>query len=83
MVEDGLFEKFPCDSIYALHNWPLIDRGTIAVHKGPVMASEDDFDVIINGKGECMDNPLHIPGSLHNFRFEGGHAAMVGRAISP
>ena len=53
MVEQGLFEKFPCDAIYALHNWPLIDKGSIAVHKGPVMASEDDFDIVVYGKGRC------------------------------
>jgi len=51
MVEDGLFSKYPCDEIYALHNWPMIEKGTIAVIDGPVMAAVDEFKVVIEGVG--------------------------------
>ncbi len=51
MVEEGLFERFPCDAVYALHNWPGLPRGHVAVRPGPIMASADQFDVIIEARG--------------------------------
>src|SRR5690606_7921878 len=51
MVEEGLFERFPCDEVYALHNWPGLPAGTIAVRPGPVMASTDRWAMTIRGKG--------------------------------
>lgn len=51
MVEDGLFEKFPCDAIYALHNWPALPAGVVGINPGPMMAASDKFEVIIQGHG--------------------------------
>ena len=51
MVEDGLFERFPCDAIYALHNWPALPAGTIGLNTGPMMAASDRFEIMINGRG--------------------------------
>jgi amidohydrolase len=51
MVEEGLFELFPCDEVYALHNWPELPRGQIAVRSGPVMAASDLLDIEIEGVG--------------------------------
>ena len=51
MVEQGLFDLFPCDSVYALHNWPGLPAGHFAVKPGPIMASADRFDLVVNGKG--------------------------------
>lgn len=51
MIEDGLFERFPANEVYALHNWPSLPPGKIAVRPGPVMASTDDIQVTIRGKG--------------------------------
>ena len=51
MVEDGLFEKFPMDAIYAMHNMPSIPLGHFALCDGPIMACEDNFEIIIKGKG--------------------------------
>ncbi len=51
MIKDGLFEKFSMESIWGLHNWPGLEVGEIAIHKGSVMASFDKFKVLINGKG--------------------------------
>src|SRR5688500_7881214 len=39
MIEDGLFERFPCDSVYALHNWPDLPRGHATTRAGPLMAA--------------------------------------------
>ncbi|MEA9390086.1 M20 aminoacylase family protein [Acerihabitans sp. TG2] len=50
MVEDGLFEHFPMDAIYALHNWPGLPEGHIVVNAGPMMASQDTFEITLTGK---------------------------------
>jgi len=51
MIEDGLFERFPVDQVYALHNWPGLPAGTIAVRPGPMMAAADRITITIDGKG--------------------------------
>ena len=51
MLADNLFERFPCDEIYGLHNAPNLDPGQIAVFPGPAMAGADFFDIRITGKG--------------------------------
>jgi len=51
MMEDGLFDKFPADAIYALHNMPSLAAGHFAIRPGPIMACEDNFKITIHGKG--------------------------------
>lgn len=51
MIEDGLFERFPMESIYGMHNWPGMAPGQFAVHAGPAMASADRFDIQVLGHG--------------------------------
>ena len=51
MVEEGLFERFPCDSVFGMHNWPALPFGRFAINHGPMMASFDTFEIIIQGKG--------------------------------
>ena len=51
MVEQGLFEKFPCDSVYGMHNWPGLPVGQFGVRPGPIMASSDTFDIELTGNG--------------------------------
>lgn len=51
MIEEGLFRKFPCDTIYGLHNWPQLPKGTAATSPGPIMASADIIRMTIKGKG--------------------------------
>jgi hippurate hydrolase len=51
MVKEGLFEKFPADEVYALHNWPGLPPGKIAVGTGPMMAATDEVQVTVRGKG--------------------------------
>ncbi|TEA80240.1 M20 aminoacylase family protein [Allopusillimonas ginsengisoli] len=51
MLDDGLFERFPCDAIYALHNWPGLAPGVIGVNPGPMMAAADHFEITIEGRG--------------------------------
>ena len=51
MMEDGLFDKFPADEIYALHNWPGLPAGTIGLRPGPTMAAADRVSIHIEGRG--------------------------------
>lgn len=51
MVEDGLFERFPVDSVYGLHNWPGMPVGQFGICRGAMMGSSDIFDITITGKG--------------------------------
>ncbi|WP_346894165.1 M20 aminoacylase family protein [uncultured Roseibium sp.] len=51
MIDDGLFDRFPVDAVYGLHNLPGLEDGRVAVRSGPVMACEDTFQISISGKG--------------------------------
>lgn len=51
MVKEGLFERFPADAVYAVHNYPGLPAGTIAVRSGPVMAATDEVDITLRGRG--------------------------------
>lgn len=50
MVEEGLFARFPMDAIYALHNWPGMPLGQVAINSGAMMASLDAFEITLTGK---------------------------------
>ena len=51
MLNDGLFERFPCDAIYALHNRPGMEVGKFAISKGPSAAGGAFFDIVVTGRG--------------------------------
>jgi hippurate hydrolase len=51
MVREGLFERFPMDEVYALHNWPQLPPGKMAVRPGPVMAATDEVSIVVRGRG--------------------------------
>ncbi|MEX0827991.1 MAG: M20 aminoacylase family protein [Haliea sp.] len=51
MIDDGLFNQFPAQQVFSLHNWPKLKIGEAAVHEGPVMASYNTFKIRIHGKG--------------------------------
>ena len=51
MVQEGLFERFPADQIYALHNWPALPPGKMAVRAGAMMAATDEIQITVRGKG--------------------------------
>jgi hippurate hydrolase len=60
MVEEGLFRQFPADAVYAVHNWPGLAEGRIAVRPGPMMARFDTFDMVIRGQGGHAALPQHL-----------------------
>jgi len=51
MVEEGLFERFPMDMVFGLHNWPGMAAGSFGITEGPVMAGTDRFEIEITGRG--------------------------------
>jgi hippurate hydrolase len=51
MVEEGVFERFPMDMVFGLHNWPGMAAGSFGVTEGPVMAGADRFEIQITGRG--------------------------------
>jgi amidohydrolase len=51
MINDGLFERFPVQAIYAMHNWPAMPSGTIGLNAGPMMAAADRITITVTGKG--------------------------------
>ena len=51
MVQEGLFERFPANEIYGLHNWPGLPPGKMAVRAGPVMAATDEVQITVHGRG--------------------------------
>jgi amidohydrolase len=51
MIAEKLFERFPCDEIYGLHNSPDLDPGQISIFPGPAMAGADFFDIKVTGRG--------------------------------
>ncbi|KQQ71406.1 amidohydrolase [Rhizobium sp. Leaf321] len=51
MMEDGLFDRFPCDAVFGLHNDPSLPFGKIFVKEGPIMAAVDECRIVVNGRG--------------------------------
>jgi len=51
MIEDGLFDRFPVEAVYAMHNWPGMKPGMVGITPGPLMAAADRITIEITGKG--------------------------------
>jgi hippurate hydrolase len=51
MIQDGLFEQFPVQSVFAMHNWPAMRPGTVGINPGPMMAAADRLTIEITGRG--------------------------------
>jgi len=57
MIDDGLFERFPCEAVFGIHNRPSLPVGSFAVRAGPMMAGGGFFDIRITGKGAHAARP--------------------------
>lgn len=84
MIEDGLFDTFPCDAVYAQHNWPGLPPGTIGINPGPMMAAADRFEVVIKGRGGHGAHPYQTIDPV----LVAGHVitalqSVVSRTVSP
>ena len=60
MVREGLFERFPVRSVFAMHNFPVLKEGTFAICKGSMMAAYDVFDIRITGRGGHAATPQNV-----------------------
>ena len=77
MIEQGLFEHFPCDAIFAMHNMPGIAQGRFAFRDGPMMASSDDVVITLEGVGGHGAMPHRASDSIV------AGAAIVSRNVDP
>lgn len=64
MIDDGLFSRFPCDAVYALHNWPELPLGSAQTRAGAIMAAADRFDITVKGGGGHAAQPHLSPDTL-------------------
>lgn len=51
MIDDGLFQLFPMDAVFGMHNWPGMEVGAFGLTAGPIMASSNTFEIVLEGKG--------------------------------
>ncbi|WP_369790696.1 M20 aminoacylase family protein [Rouxiella sp. WC2420] len=64
MIDDGLFRRFPCDSVFAVHNWPELAEGVAQTRSGPIMAAADRFDIRVFGGGGHAAQPHLSPDTM-------------------
>jgi hippurate hydrolase len=64
MVKEGLFDRFPCDRVFGLHNWPDLPAGTIATRPGPIMGAADKFEIMLEGRGGHAALPQDTPDAI-------------------
>jgi hippurate hydrolase len=84
MIEDGLFERFPVEAVYAMHNWPTLTPGTINVNTGPVMAASDLVEIVVTGRGGHGGHPeLAVDPVLVAAHIITAAQSLVSRNVSP
>ncbi len=84
MVEEGLFEQFPCQSVYGMHNWPGVPAGHFAVHQKEVMAATASFDLSIQGRGSHAAMPnLGIDPIMVATQLIQSFQTIVSRNVAP
>jgi hippurate hydrolase len=84
MLADGLFERFPVDAVYGIHNLPGLPLGTVAVPKGPVLASSDTWEVSFRGRGTHGAKPhLGTDATLAAAAFIIALQSIVARELDP
>lgn len=84
MVEEGLFDQFPCDAVYGMHNWPGLPAGQFAVHQTAVMAAVDTIKITITGKGGHAAMPDQtIDPVLISAQVISALQSIVSRNLSP
>ena len=84
MIEDGMFEDFKIDEVYALHNWPELPLGSFGVNSGPMMAAVDEFDITVKGKGGHAAIPqLAIDPIIISSQIVLAIQTIISRSIDP
>ena len=84
MVDDGLFERFPCEAIFGMHNRPSLDVGRFAVRAGPMMAGGAFFDITVTGKGAHGARPeVGVDAALAAAQIAVSLQSIVSRNVPP
>jgi hippurate hydrolase len=84
MIDDGLFDRFPVEAVYAMHNWPALPPGTIGVNAGPMMAAADRIEIVVHGKGGHGAHPyLAVDPVLVAAHIITAAQSIVSRNVSP
>lgn len=84
MIDDGLFDRFPVDAVYALHNWPSLPVGTIGLNEGPMMAAADRIEITVSGRGGHAAHPhLAVDPVLVAAHIVTAAQTLVSRNVAP
>jgi amidohydrolase len=84
MIDDGLFEKFPCNAVFALHNWPGLRVGEFGLNAGAMMASSNEFEIMVTGKGVHAAMPhLGVDPVLVSTHLIQAFQSLVSRETKP
>ena len=84
MIDDGLFDRFPVDAVYAMHNWPSLPAGHVGVNPGPMMAAADRIEIVVHGKGGHGAHPyLAVDPVLVAGHIITATQSIVARNVSP
>jgi amidohydrolase len=84
MIDDGLFDRFPVEAVYAMHNWPQLPPGAIGINSGPMMAAADRVEITINGRGGHGAHPyLAVDPVLVAAHVITAAQSLVSRNVSP
>jgi amidohydrolase len=84
MIDDGLFERFPVDAVYAMHNWPSLPAGKIGLNAGPMMAASDRIEIIVHGRGGHGAHPyLAVDPVLVAAHIITAVQSLVSRNVNP
>ena len=84
MIDEGLFERFPVEAVYAMHNWPQLPAGAIGVNGGPMMAAADRVEICVNGRGGHGAHPyMAIDPVLVAAHIITAAQSLVSRNVNP
>jgi hippurate hydrolase len=84
MIEEGFFERFPCEAMFAIHNWPGTPTGTMSICDGPALASTNEFTIRIRGRGAHAAMPhLGVDPVLAAVQVVQALQAIVTRNLRP
>jgi hippurate hydrolase len=84
MIDDGLFERFPCDTLFGMHNRPRLAVGRFAVKSGPMMAGGGFFDIHVTGRGAHGARPeTSVDAALVAAQIAVSIQSIVARNIAP
>ncbi len=84
MIDDGLFDRFPCQAVFGMHNRPSLDIGRFAVRSGPMMAGGAFFDIRVTGNGAHGARPeTSVDAALVAAQIAVTLQSIVSRNVAP